>query len=75
MLELNLLVPFNMILALTLLIPLDIMPPSSYKRMPRQVPSFLRLILPKDNFSPESGGSVKPRTAMEEMSRQGTMRL
>ena len=32
-------------------------------------------IIPRDNFSPESGGSVKPRTAMEAMRRQGTMRL
>ena len=30
---------------------------------------------PSDNFSPESGGSVKPSTAMEAISRHGTMRL
>ena len=32
-------------------------------------------MLPRDNFSPESGGKVKPRTAMLEMRRQGMMRL
>ena len=31
--------------------------------------------LPKLSFSPESGGKVKPNTAMEAISRQGTMRL
>ena len=31
--------------------------------------------LPRDSFSPESGGSVKPRTAMDAMSTQGTIRL
>ena len=31
--------------------------------------------IPKDNFSPESGGRVKSRTAMEEMRRQGTIKL
>ena len=36
---------------------------------------LLILVLPKDNFSPESGGRVKPRTAMEAMRRQGTIRL
>ena len=30
---------------------------------------------PSDNFSPESGGSVKPSTAMEAIRRQGTIRL
>ena len=30
---------------------------------------------PKESFSPESGGRVKPRTAMEAMSTQGTIRL
>ena len=33
------------------------------------------LNLPKDNFSPESGGRVKSRTAMEEIRRQGTIKL
>ena len=32
-------------------------------------------VSPKESFSPESGGSVKPRTAMEAMSTQGTIRL
>ena len=31
--------------------------------------------LPKVSFSPESGGSVKPRSAIEEMRTQGTIRL
>ena len=31
--------------------------------------------LPKDNFSPESGGSVKSKTAMEDIRRQGTIKL
>ena len=33
------------------------------------------IVSPKESFSPESGGSVKPRTAMEAMSTQGTIRL
>ena len=31
--------------------------------------------LPRLNFSPESGGRVKPRTAIDAMRTQGTMRL
>ena len=31
--------------------------------------------LPSVSFSPESGGRVNPRRAMEEMSTQGTIRL
>ena len=31
--------------------------------------------LPKVSFSPESGGSVNPRSAIEEMRTQGTIRL
>ena len=31
--------------------------------------------VPNVSFSPESGGNVKPSSAMEEMSTQGTMRL
>ena len=31
--------------------------------------------IPRESFSPESGGSVKPRTAIEAMRTQGTMRL
>ena len=31
--------------------------------------------LPSDSFSPESGGSVNPRTAIEAIRTQGTMRL
>ena len=33
------------------------------------------VILPKESFSPESGGRVNPRTAIEAMSTQGTIRL
>ena len=37
---------------------------------------FFKIIFPpSDSFSPESGGRVKSRTAMEDISRQGTMRL
>ena len=32
-------------------------------------------ISPSESFSPESGGRVNPRTAMEAMSTQGTIRL
>ena len=32
-------------------------------------------LLPKDNFSPESGGRVKPSTAMEAISMQGPSKL
>lgn len=31
--------------------------------------------VPKESFSPESGGSVKPKSAIEAMSTQGTIRL
>lgn len=31
--------------------------------------------LPSDNFSPESGGSVKPSSAIEAISTQGTIKL
>ena len=31
--------------------------------------------LPKVSFSPESGGSVKPRRAIEDIRTQGTIRL
>ena len=31
--------------------------------------------LPSESFSPESGGRVKPRTAIDAMRTQGTMRL
>ena len=34
-----------------------------------------RIVTPSDSFSPESGGSVKPSTAMEAMRMQGTIRL
>lgn len=33
------------------------------------------LIIPRESFSPESGGRVKPRTAIEAMRRQGTIKL
>ena len=38
-------------------------------------PDTFSYYLPKDNFSPESGGSVKSRTAMEDISKQGTIKL
>ena len=31
--------------------------------------------LPSESFSPESGGRVKPSTAIDAMRTQGTMRL
>jgi len=34
-----------------------------------------KYILPKVSFSPESGGSVKPNSAIEDMRTQGTIRL
>lgn len=34
-----------------------------------------KIVTPRDNFSPESGGKVKSRTAMEDIRRQGTIRL
>ena len=36
---------------------------------------FLEINLPSDNFSPESGGRVKSRTAMEDINKQGTIKL
>lgn len=33
------------------------------------------MIVPKDNFSPESGGSVNPSTAIEAIKTQGTIKL
>ncbi len=33
------------------------------------------IYLPKVNFSPESGGSVKPSNAIEEINTQGTIKL
>ena len=33
------------------------------------------LNLPSDSFSPESGGSVKPRTAIDAIRTQGTIKL
>lgn len=36
---------------------------------------FINVDIPRVSFSPESGGRVKPRSAMEEMSTEGTMRL
>ena len=35
----------------------------------------LLVYVPSESFSPESGGKVKPSTAMEAMRTQGTMRL
>ena len=39
--------------------------------------SLLQMVVrkPRVSFSPESGGRVNPRRAMEEMSTQGTIRL
>lgn len=34
-----------------------------------------KMVTPSDSFSPESGGSVKPKTAMEAIRTQGTIRL
>ena len=34
-----------------------------------------RKVLPSESFSPESGGRVKPRTAIDAMRTHGTMRL
>ena len=31
--------------------------------------------LPNDNFSPESGGSVKPKTAIDAIRTHGTIKL
>lgn len=36
---------------------------------------YERRFLPSDSFSPESGGNVKPSTAIEAISTQGTIRL
>ena len=35
----------------------------------------LKSYLPNDNFSPESGGSVKPRTAIDAIRTHGTIKL
>ena len=40
-----------------------------------QISSEVSLYVQRPSFSPESGGSVKPRTAMAAMRRQGTIRL
>ena len=34
-----------------------------------------RFYLPNDNFSPESGGSVKPNKAIDAISTQGIIKL
>ena len=36
---------------------------------------LMESVSPRESFSPESGGRVKPRTAMEAISTQGTIRL
>lgn len=41
----------------------------------RKTVSDSRMVTPSDSFSPESGGNVKPRTAIEAISTQGTIRL
>ena len=41
----------------------------------RAVSLYVEGTLPRVSFSPESGGRVKPRRAMEEMRTQGTIRL
>ena len=35
----------------------------------------LKSYLPNDNFSPESGGSVKPKTAIDAIRTHGTIKL
>lgn len=34
-----------------------------------------KIVTPSDNFSPESGGNVKPNTAIDAISTQGTIKL
>lgn len=34
-----------------------------------------KIVTPKDNFSPESGGRVNPNTAIEAIRTHGTIRL
>lgn len=33
------------------------------------------IVTPRDNFSPESGGNVKPNTAIDAISTHGTIKL
>lgn len=40
-----------------------------------EILTIIKILLPKDNFSPESGGSVNPSTAMEAIKTQGTIKL
>lgn len=34
-----------------------------------------KIVTPNDNFSPESGGKVKPNTAIDAIRTQGTIKL
>ena len=50
-------------------------PQQKKQKISLQVMSAVSLYVQRPSFSPESGGSVKPRTAMAAMRRQGTIRL
>lgn len=41
----------------------------------RNTVSDNRIVTPSDNFSPESGGNVKPNTAIEAIKTHGTIKL
>lgn len=43
--------------------------------MLRKTVSDKRIVTPSDSFSPESGGRVKPSTAMEAIRTHGTIKL
>jgi hypothetical protein len=41
----------------------------------REIVRERRMVTPKESFSPESGGKVKPNTAIEAIRTQGTIKL
>lgn len=41
----------------------------------RNTVSDSRIVTPRDSFSPESGGNVKPSTAIEAINTHGTIKL
>lgn len=41
----------------------------------RKTVSDSRMVTPRDNFSPESGGNVNPSTAIDAISTHGTIKL
>jgi hypothetical protein len=41
----------------------------------RKIVRERRMVTPKESFSPESGGKVKPNTAIEAIRTQGTIKL